>query len=424
MNGTVLTTLVRTRVYQGGTSSMATGSFDTPVNNATGVVGSLPVTGWALDDVAVSRVDIYRDPVTGEGATPVFLGNGSFIAGARPDVEGLSEEYPLNYRAGWGFMILTNMLPNANGVGVGGNGTYRLHAYAIDAEGRAAYLGAKMFTSNNSTSNKPFGTLDTPTQGGTASGAGFAVFGWALSKTQINPNGSTIDVYVDGVNVGHPVYNNNRADIAGLFPGLPNSTGAIGYYILNTLALANGTHTISWVVRDNGNNTEGIGSRFFTVQNTAGASTAAPSNSAAVASAAGAGAAVGVSAAAVDAVPADYAVLEVKKAAADDATPEVAFPDASGDVTVTAKETEQVEVTLSNWYGDGGTYEGYVVINGRMRPLPAGSTLDKAAGVFKWQPGPGFVGSYKFVFLRTLPGGSKTRIPVNVTISPKFDSEK
>jgi fibronectin type III domain protein len=425
VNGTVLTTNVRTRVYNAGSTTVATGFFDTPANNATGVVGAIPVTGWALDDIGVARVDVYRDGVGAEGGAQIYLGTAAFSAGSRPDVEAGFDEYPMNYRAGWGFMVLTNMLPNASGSGVGGNGTFRLRAYAVDHEGNSAYLGDKTFTSNNSTSMKPFGTLDTPGVGATISGSAYAVFGWALSRGGLIPiNGSTIDVYIDGTYVGHPVYNQNRADIQSLFPGFANSNGAVGYYILNTTTLANGTHTISWSVRDQNNNVEGIGSRYFTVQNAGGALTAAATDAGTVASATAAGGAVGVSAAAVEAVPADYSVLEVTKPVSDDAAPSVAFPESNGDVNVTTKETEQVEISLANWFGDGGTYEGYVVIDGRLRPLPVGSTLDQAAGVFKWQPGPGFVGNYKLVFLRKLPGGSKVRIPVNVTIAPKFESDK
>jgi hypothetical protein len=426
VSGTVLSTTVRTRVYANGSTTVAGGFFDTPANNATGVVGAIPVTGWALDDIGVQRVDVYRDPIGGEGPTPVYLGTAAFVSGSRPDVEGAYPEYPLNYRGGWGFMVLTNMLPNASGSGVGGNGTYRLHAYAVDQEGGSAYLGNKTFTSNNSTSMKPFGTLDTPAPGEVVSGTAYAVFGWALSRGgTINPNGSTIDVYIDGIGVGKAVYNNHRPDIAALFPGFANSNNAIGYYILNTTTLTNGTHSISWSVRDSGNNVEGIGSRFFTVQNTSGALTAASSEADTLnASAAASGKSVGASAAAVAQVPADHAPIEVSKAVSDSGTPEVVFPESTGELNVATKETEQVEVRLSSFVGDGGTYEGYVVIDGRMRPLPVGSSLDKANGVFTWQPGPGFVGSFKFVFLRTLPGGSKVRVPVNVTIGPKFDSDK
>ena len=42
-------------------------------------------------------------------------------------------------------------------------------------------------------------------------------------------DGSTIDVYIDGVVVGHPSYGHFRADIAALFPGYANSNGAVGF---------------------------------------------------------------------------------------------------------------------------------------------------------------------------------------------------
>jgi len=77
----------------------------------------------------------------------------------------------------------------------------------------------------------------------------------------------------------------------------------------------------------------------------------------------------------------------------------------------------------SQFDGSEASYEGYVVMNGRMRPLPVGSTLDRSTGTFTWQPGPGFVGSYELVFLRTGSAGIQTRIPVNVKISPKTQGD-
>ena len=62
-------------------------------------------------------------------------------------------------------------------------------------------------------------------------------------------------------------YNNFRADIAALFPGLQNSNGAVGYFTIDTTQYANGLHTIAWVVRDQAGNAAGIGSRHFTIQN-------------------------------------------------------------------------------------------------------------------------------------------------------------
>jgi hypothetical protein len=236
------------------------GSVDTPADGVT-VSGEVPVTGWALDDAGVSTVDVYRSPVTGESGL-VFLGRAVFIRGARPDVQATYPTLPFNDNAGWGFMVLTNMLPNQ------GNGTFDLHVYARDHAGLATLLGVRRIIAANAQSTRPFGTIDTPGQGETVSGT-IINFGWALvPQPRIIPtNGSTIDVYVDGVFRGHPVYNNNRPDLAALFPGLRNSNGAVGYFMLDTTTLSNGLHTIAWVIRDDIGQTSGVGSRFFRVQN-------------------------------------------------------------------------------------------------------------------------------------------------------------
>jgi hypothetical protein len=74
-------------------------------------------------------------------------------------------------------------------------------------------------------------------------------------------------VYVDGVPVGQPVYNQYREDIATLFPGYANTNGAAGYFILDTTTLANGIHSVAWSVTDDQGRTDGIGSRYFWVVN-------------------------------------------------------------------------------------------------------------------------------------------------------------
>jgi hypothetical protein len=72
---------------------------------------------------------------------------------------------------------------------------------------------------------------------------------------------------IDGVVVGHPTYGFDRADIAALFPGYANTNSAVGYFTIDTRTLSNGVHTIAWVVRDSLGRAQGIGSRYFTVQN-------------------------------------------------------------------------------------------------------------------------------------------------------------
>jgi subtilisin family serine protease len=235
------------------------GDFATPFDGAT-VNSSIPITGWALDDVEIASVKIYRSL----GSTSVlgYVGDAVLVEGARPDVESGFPTYPKNYRGGWGYMMLTNSLPD---------GMYVLFAIAADSAGHEVTLGSKRIVIYNAGAVKPFGAIDTPAQGGTASGSNFIVWGWVLTPqpNKIPVDGSTIDVYVDGKYLGHPVYNIYRADIASLFPGYANSSGAVGYFYLDTTAYENGVHTIQWTAVDSAGNRDGIGSRYFTIQNTA-----------------------------------------------------------------------------------------------------------------------------------------------------------
>ncbi len=246
------------------------GYLDTPANNTSNVAGAIGVTGWALSPAAVATVAIWRDPVNQETPTGngyIFIGNADFTSGARPDVATAYPGYP-NNNWGWGLQILTDELP---GVGTlpPGNGSYRLHAIAVDNDGLSREVGASTITVNNAASVKPFGTIDTPGQGATVSGTSYVNFGWALTPQPnlIPIDGSTITVYIDKVAVGHPVYDNYRSDVSTAFPNLQNSSGPVGYFRIDTTKLSNGVHTISWVVEDSAGNASGLGSRFFTVQN-------------------------------------------------------------------------------------------------------------------------------------------------------------
>jgi len=238
------------------------GSIDTPADNVTGVAGSLAITGWALADVGVAAVEIYRDPAPGEGGAPVFIGTAALVEGARPDVQAAYAALPFASRAGWGYMLLSNTLPN------NGDGSYRILAYARDLDGRRTLLGSRRITCVNSTAAVPFGAIDTPAQGEVVSGP-IINFGWALTPqpNAIPVDGSTINVLVDGVVVGHPVYGFERGDITGMFPGYVNTKTAVGYFPLDTRQMTNGLHTIAWIVRDTAGHVQGVGSRFFTVRN-------------------------------------------------------------------------------------------------------------------------------------------------------------
>jgi hypothetical protein len=258
------TLAVSVEVTGAGTSTPPGGSFDTPSEGAV-VFGEVAVTGWALDDVGIAGVDIYRSPLAGEPTQPnglVFVGTATMVEGSRPDVQGTFPTLPMAERAGWGYLLLTNMLPNR------GNGTFTLWAIARDYDGHSTTLGSRRIEGTNQSSVVPFGTIDTPAQGATVSGT-VVNFGWALTPpgATIPIDGSTITVYVDNVPIGHPVYNNPRSDIASLFPGYANTSGPVGYFMLDTTRYANGVHTISWLVVDSAGRAAGMGSRYFTIAN-------------------------------------------------------------------------------------------------------------------------------------------------------------
>jgi uncharacterized repeat protein (TIGR01451 family) len=361
------------------------GSFDTPTNNLTGIAGAIAVTGWALDTIEVTKVSVYREPAPGEGAALAFIGDAVFVADARPDVAATYPGSPYQYRAGWGYQMLTNFLPNSSGSGPLGNGTYNLHILATNAAGTVTDLGTRTITVDNVHAAKPFGTIDTPAQGGTATGNAYVNFGWALTQNPfvIPIDGSTIFVYLDGVAVGHPVYNQFRSDIATLFPGYANSNGAVGFFFIDTTQLKNKVHTISWSVTDNGARVDGIGSRYFNVFNAGGGGVAGPEDPPTPESLAG--------------------PVQLRSGYDVNAPAVVISPDDTGSYAVEMDQSGRIELSL-------GATKGYQIVGQEAAELPLGSTLK--AGVFYWQPPLGFFGKYELVFERE--DGSQIHTRVNI----------
>jgi hypothetical protein len=377
------TAAVSLKIIQGRDDRQPFGLFSTPLDGKTGVTGSIPVTGWVLDDIGVRDVKIYRQVGTGLA----HIGDAVFVEGARPDVQQSYPDYPNNSKAGWGYMLLTNFLDD---------GPLVLKAIATDTSGQKVTLGAKTITLDNVHAVKPFGAIDTPKEGGPASGGRFVNWGWVLTPqpNSIPINGSTITVWVDGVSLGHPTYNIYRSDIAGLFPTYANSGGAIGYFYIDTTNYANGVHTIQWSAKDNAGNQDGIGSRYFTIQNTGATSSASQTSHMAadprvipkIKFKRG-----------IDDCPQHHASAEPVHAVIGlqkQTPPRPVYPDETGALTIDIDELELLELHLlpqslvnSNWT----TFP--------TSTLPPGSTLDPERGIFHWQPGAGFFGQYRFDFI-------------------------
>ncbi|MGE5340024.1 MAG: leucine-rich repeat domain-containing protein [Candidatus Omnitrophota bacterium] len=349
-------------------SSPPFGEFSTPTDNAT-LSGSIALTGWALDDTGIQSLKLYKE----ENGNLSYLGEAIFVEGSRPDIETAYPDIPGNYNAGWGYMLLTFLLPD---------GVYHLHAIATDKHGKETTVGIKTITVDNAHAVTPFGAIDTPGPGETVSGKEVVNFGWALTPqpNSIPVDGSTIDVAVDGVVIGHPVYNIFRSDIADLFPGYANTDGAIGYFYLDTRALTDGLHTLSWNVTDSAGNCTGIGSRYVSVTN--GTTSESSSRE-------------------------SFSLSQQEEL-------EGSYPEEGEAVTIEIRELERVEINLRDLF-NREVSQGYLAVGDRLKPLPVGSTLDRS-GVFYWQPGPGFIGAYRLVFIGKDNNGGDVKKNVTITI--------
>jgi hypothetical protein len=395
------TVSVTLNVYNTGATGKPFGHFATPVDDSI-VSSSIAVTGWVLDDVGVDSVSIYRE----NGGALAYIGDALFVDGARPDVEQSYPTYPMSYKAGWGYMMLTNFLPN------GGNGTFKIHAIAADKEGQQVTLGVKTIIVDNINAVKPFGAIDKPVAGGTASGSNFRNVGWVLTPmpNAIPTDGSTIRVIVDGVDLGSPVYNNYREDIANLFPGYANSNGSLAYFDFDTTGYSNGVHTIAWAVTDDAGNSDGIGSRYFTIQNSSG--NRAQENASTM------------QGSFTHRVAVDYTgPVGVVKGYGRNVTPQKMYPDDNGPIILEIEELERLEIHLGEYNArveEGKMfYSGYLEVGSLLKKLPLGSTFDKKRGVFYWQPGPGFVGDYSFAFIEKDEYGEMKRKNITIRIRAK-----
>ena len=389
--------------------SLPFGVFDTPAGDGTVLAGSIAVTGWTLDNIGVQRVELWRDLQPGETTAPfsstpsdprsgkVFISNATFVDGARPDVEALNSATPFAYRAGWGYLLLTWGLWNQ------GNGTYRLYAFAFDQENNVSTIGSKTIVVGNNAATRPFGSIDTPGIGGEASGPNF---GWGLTPKvnglatcRIQPSG--VQVSIDSGPLQPVVYGDNRTDIAGAFPGFSNADAAGGHFLFDWSTLANGTHTIGWLITDDCNRADGVGSRFFNVTNGPNLTAARP----------GAVSAIAAPSLAAGALhphePESGSAITIAHGYGE--LPKIVEPGEAGSRTVDVKQGERIEIRVP-----GGFETAYQLVNGgARRVLPTGSTWDAASGTFSWQPAAGFLGRYRLVFTN-----GTERISVRVLITP------
>lgn len=473
------------------------GQVDTPAQGTGSIQGSIGITGWVVDDRGVKAVKIYRNCLPFEVAqTPspcttvadngrvtqppplVFVGDANFVSGARPDIETLFPALPATSTAGWGFLVLTQMLPNAvAALPNGGEGTFQIYVFAVDTSDKQTMLGRSFVPANpggndpttislinaSQAAVRPFGAIDTPAQGATVGGV-VNNFGWALTPDADNLiNTGDISISQNGAStvflnaaptyagnplgqitfnfcrgtVGNPVptgvfCNDDISSIFGhstpqasftartsnptVYRNLDAGRGPIGLYVLDTRTMSNGVYQLQWSVLDNLGRTEGIGSRFITILNSGGR----PGPMAGRQSADGSEAELFSLRHAQAQVIGDAVSLRGLARRTSDLRGRLGYnlnepystfaADDDGVFRATVELQERIEIDL------GGPVEtGYLVANGTMRSLPAGSTLYD--GVFHWSGVPGYLGDYDLVFVR-----DGERIDVTVTIEPEAPS--
>jgi hypothetical protein len=398
------------------------GAFDTPIDQST-VSGSIAVTGWALDDVGVNRVEIWRDRITNDPAPPflenghpangkVFIANGTFVEGTRPDIESLYTSYPARHRAGWGYLMLTYGLPNANG-------TFVLTAIGWDQDGQHTVLGTKTISVNNATATKPFGSIDVPAYGATFSGPNWT-YGWALTPAGgCTVSGGQQYMTIDSAPPNFPIsFGANRTDIASAFPGFADSNAAGGAVVLDSRNYTNGTHQIGWLVYDSCGNGEGIGSRFFTILNNSGDARLSSDATATAGVILGKGPAFArVGRPAPDAAPPLDPLWLVRGMGTAETLIE------SG-AKVWLSQTGRIEVHATRAGASppaDARYEAYLVTDGHLRSLPLGSSFDPVRGTFYWQPVAGFLGSFDLRIMQTRAGAADVSWTVPLVISPNVE---
>jgi sugar lactone lactonase YvrE len=394
----------------GGATTRPFGSLDSPVTGSGGHAGAVGVTGWALDDLGVNRVEIWRqcDNVidrpraacgSPDGVEPpdsVYVGRALFVDGARPDVQALYSTLPQASRAGWGLLVLTNMLPHfANGTPAGGQGTFTFSAWAVDVEGQRARIGSTTINVDNDGATAPFGAVDSPEAGDlvTSAPSGLLTYGWAMARggrcLDVTSR-STWRVYLDGVlltaaqaagNGGHA-----RPDVAASFPGACHGETSGASFVVAASLLTNGQHTLSWEAVDPLGTVGAFGSRFFHVllpgADRAGHDPVAP----------------GLPDAARATRTSGFR-NDVRVRQADDGSSWIVVEaDSLGGRRLEMRAGGRLHLDLG-----GPVTGGHQRVGVQVFDLPGGSRVQTDEGVFTWEPPLGYSGQFELVF-ETGPG--------------------
>jgi hypothetical protein len=196
----------------------------------------------------------------------------------------------------------------------------------------------------------------------------------------------------------------------------PTQDGTAGLFALDTTPYMDGVHTIQWTAADNEGSTDGIGSRYFTIDNPDDGSSikanAAPQNHKY---------SPPIRVQQLKNLPIDFRTpVRIRKGFGKDIQPREIYAGDDGLIQIEIKELGRIELDLSASFNDVSEISGYLLAGNRILSLPIGSTLKD--GVFYWIPGLAFFGEYRLVFIEQGSYGKmNNRKDIIVKIGPKFE---
>jgi hypothetical protein len=246
------------------------GYIDIPgATGLTGVSGSFPVAGWAIDDTGVDHVDILIDGQIIAGSVGSGAPSTAVYGITRPDVQAAFPNVPNSLYSGWNANIDSTAFVN---------GVHILSARAADGLGASRDLGSRdIQIENNGGLLGPFGAIDfpldkasllctsiqdvdqgfpspcTPELCGPSPAANF-VDGWTLDVGARLDRGQVayVELLLDGAIIANTrsdciqtgqtlvnCYGINRPDVAQQYSGYPNAdnSGFNFTFFLRRLAL-------------------------------------------------------------------------------------------------------------------------------------------------------------------------------------------
>ena len=312
------------------------------------------------------------------GAAQIYVGDGVFIDGARPDVLAAYPAYPNNTRGRLGL----------HGADQHAAETGQWHVSVLPARTRSRRPHDAARHPHHDVRQR---ARDQAVRRDRHADAGRRGVGGGLCELRVGADAAAEDDSHRRVD-DHGARGRRRRSVRSttttsaptsqtLFPGYRTTrTEPSGSSMIDTTPLANGLHTISWTVTDNQGSTEGIGSRFFTVSNGAGALTAA------------------VEGTATNRVRGDGSESSAMRLPTADrrrwgrrgwdlTAPLESSRRSRGPHVMRSEEMDRVELHLA-----AGTRTGICDAAKGWRRCRSGRSLDASTGVFTWAPGVGFVG--------------------------------